>query len=129
MASSARLANVTKAKNTLILLANAKPKAAKKILANAKNHVIRAISEIALNCLNGVLPLTPAQKRKLRRYKKTMRDLNAPQTKLAAKRKIVQRGGFVSALLGVGVPLLIKGISSLVGIIKRKRAARKGRRK
>ena len=122
MASSARLANVTKAKNTLILLANAKPKA-------AKNHVIRAISEIALNCLNGVLPLTPAQKRKLKRFKKPMRDLNAPQTKLAAKRKIVQRGGFVSALLGVGVPLLIKGISSLVGIIKKKRAARKGRRK
>ena len=124
-----RLANITKAKKTLILLANSKPNAVKQILKNANSHVIRAISEIALNCLNGVVSLTPAQKRKLKRYKKTMRDLSAPQTKLLAKRKIIQRGGFVSALLGVGVPLLIKGISSLVGIIKKTRAARKGRKK
>ena len=53
-----RLANITKAKKTLILLANSKPNAVKQILKNANIHVIRAISEIALNCLNGVVSLT-----------------------------------------------------------------------
>lgn len=123
------LSNINKAKKTLILLANSKPKAVRKILKNASSQLIKAISEIALNCLNGVVRLTPKQKAQLRRFKKPMRDLNAPQTRLVAKRKIIQRGGFLGTLLGVGLPLLIKGITSIAGAIKRKKRSKKGGKK
>ena len=126
--ASARLANINKAKKTLILLANSKPDVVRKILKKASTGLVKAISEIALNCLNGVVRLTPAQKAKLRRFKKPMRDLNAPQTRLLAKRKIIQRGGFIGTLLGIGVPLLIKGVTSLVAAIKKKKRKKRGRK-
>ena len=121
-----RLANITKVKKTLVLLANSKPSVVKKILSNANKHIIKAISEICLNMLNGCVHLSTSQKSKLKPFKKTMRDLSAPSTNLLAKRKIVQRGGFISTLLGVGLPLLIKGITSLVGVIRKKKRQRKG---
>ena len=124
-----RLGNINKVKKTLVLLANSKPSVVKKILKNANSHLIKAISEIALNMLNGVVHLTPSQKSKLKRFKRPMRDLTSPQTKLVAKRKIIQRGGFISTLLGVGLPLLIKGITSLVGVIRKKKRAKRGSKK
>ena len=121
-----RLGNINKVKKTLILLANSKPSVVKKILKNANSHLIKAISEIALNMLNGVVHLTPSQKSKLKRFKRPMRDLTSPQTKLVAKRKLIQKGGFISTLLGLGLPLLIKGITSLVGVIRKKKRAKRG---
>ena len=58
-----------------------------------------------------------------------MRDLTSPQTKLVAKRKLIQKGGFISTLLGLGLPLLIKGITSLVGVIRKKKRAKRGSKK
>ena len=55
--------SVNKAKKTLLLLAKSKPAAAKKIIQNANSNVLKAISEICLNMLNGVVPLTPKQKK------------------------------------------------------------------
>ena len=124
-----RLGNINKVKKTLILLANSKPSVVKKILKNANSHLIKAISEIALNMLNGVVHLTPSQKSKLKRFKRPMRDLTSPQTKLVAKRKLIQKGGFISTLLGLGLPLLIKGITSLVGVIRKKKRAKRGSKK
>ena len=124
-----RLGNINKVKKTLVLLANSKPSVVKKILKNANSHLIKAISEIALNMLNGVVHLTPSQKSKLKRFKRPMRDLTSPQTKLVAKRKLIQKGGFISTLLGVGLPLLIKGITSLVGVIRKKKRAKRGSKK
>ena len=112
--------NVDKAKDTLILLANSHPTAAKKILKNANNTVIKAIAELALNCLNGVLPLNSAAKKKMQRYKSGMRKI-ASKSSIADKRRVIQRGGFLSALLGTVLPLAIKGIVALVGHFKRKK--------
>ena len=58
----AAMANINKVKKTLLLLTKSKPGAAKKILKNANRDLIKAISEIALNMLNGVVPLTSGQK-------------------------------------------------------------------
>lgn len=128
--ASTQLANIDKVKKTLVLLVNSKPNVVKKILKNADRRLIKALSEVALNVLNGAVRLTPLQKSKLKRFKKPMRDLTAaPESKLSAKRKIIQRGGFVSTLLGFALPAIIKGISSLVGVIRKKRRAKGGRRK
>ena len=118
--------NIDKAKNTLILLANSHPTAAKKILKSANNTVIKAIAELALNCLNGVIPLSSAAKKKMRRHKSSMRDV-AGKSNIAAKRRVIQRGGFLGALLGTALPLAIKGISALVGHIKRARNKKRAR--
>ena len=123
----AAMTNINKVKKTLLLLTKSKPGAAKKILKNANRDLIKAISEIALNMLNGVVPLTSAQKEKMHRHRNSMRQITG-QLKLGAKRKIIQRGGFIGSLLGVGLPLLIKGVSSLISHIKRKKSIQKARK-
>ena len=124
----AAMTNINKVKKTLLLLSKSKPGAAKKILKNANRDLIKAISEIALNMLNGVVPLTlDKKKQQMHRHKNSMR-LITRRLNLGAKRKIVQRGGFIGSLLGIGLPLLIKGVSSLISHIKRKKSIQKARK-
>ena len=57
------------------------------------------ISECANNVLKGNVPLTDRQKTKLRRSRKDLKALSAKKTALRKKRHILQRGGFLTALL------------------------------
>ena len=75
--------------------------------------------------LNGVLTLNDAQKKRMKRHKNSMRRLAEVNSTLSAKKKIIQKGGFLSTLLSVGLPLIIKGVTSLVGICKKRQAAKK----
>ena len=120
--------NIAKAKPTLLLLAKSRPAAAKKILKSASSTVIRAIAELALNCLNGVIPLSSCAKNKMKKYKSNMRHI-AGKSNLSSKRRVIQRGGFLGALLGAALPLVIKGVSSLVGRIKRSKNKKRARPK
>ena len=56
-----------------------------------------------------------------------MRKLAKKNTSLTARRKLMQRGGFIGSVLGIGLPLLVKGISALVSHIRNKKA-KKSRR-
>lgn len=117
-------ASVDKAKNTLILLANSTPAAAKKIIENANRDVIKAISELSLNTLNGVVKLTPSQKLKLKRYKTVMRKISQKRIKIGDRKKLLQRGrGLVPILLRYALPLVLKGVASKVfgSLIRRRR--------
>ena len=80
--------SVEKAKTTLMLLANATPNAAKKIIESANRDVIKAISEISLNTLNGVLKLTPSQRLKLKRYKNVMRKISKKKSRWPTAEKL-----------------------------------------
>ena len=115
--------SVEKAKTTLMLLANATPNAAKKIIESANRDVIKAISEISLNTLNGVLKLTPSQRLKLKRYKNVMRKISQKKIKMADRRKIIQRGrSLLPLLLRFALPLVIKPLASKVlGSLTKKR--------
>ena len=106
--------SVERAKTTLILLANSTPSAAKKIIKNANSTVLKAISELSLNMLNGVVKLTPARKRRLKKYKNIMQKISEKKVKIADRRKLIQRGGFVSELLRALCPRVMKGMSALV---------------
>jgi len=57
------------------------------------------ISECAKNVLKGNVPLTDRQKTKLRRSRKDLRALSVKKTALRNKRRILQKGGFLTALL------------------------------
>ena len=77
------------------------------LLKNADSKVVKTICECALNVINGNVPLTPNQKRKLSPHKKTLRSLAAPNKSNAArKRLLIQRGGFVGLLLKTILPVI-----------------------
>lgn len=75
-----------------------------------------------LNVLKGRLPLSESQKKKLKKYKKTLLALSTRTCSRAKKhRHITQEGGFLLPLLGpvlgaIGGPI----ISAIAGLIKPK---------
>lgn len=94
----------------LQMLATAKPKMAKAIIENADKALVHCLCECAFNVLKGNVPLTKAQKGKLQRYKQQLRDL--VYKKRANKKKILQRGGFLPALLA---PIAASVIGPVLG--------------
>jgi len=54
----------------------------------------------------GNVPLTNAQMSKLRPRREDLRALSVKKTSLANKRKIIQKGGFLSALLAPAFSVL-----------------------
>jgi hypothetical protein len=91
----------------LRVLQKSSPKVRNKL---AKEHCsydfIKCICECAKNVLVGNVPLTPEHKRQLKRHKHSLRKLTLKKTSMKTKKKIVQSGGFLGALLGPIVKVL-----------------------
>ena len=81
----------------LQLLTKADGKLTKAITSNAKPDLVSSLCECAQNVLKGNI-LKSAQKTKLRRYRKQLRNL-VKRTSLKKKTKLLQTSGFVSSLL------------------------------
>ena len=88
-------------KNALMLslLAKSKPKMCKAIIQAADHELITCLCECAQNILNGNVPLCKCHLKHLQRYQKDVRHLVKKRTSKHRKKKILQRGGFLSALL------------------------------
>lgn len=85
----------------------------KALLQTADSKLIRHICECALNVLIGNVPLQKSHKSRLRRHAKTLRKLAEPCVSLSKKKKIiVQRGGFLPALLAPIIGTLLASIIS-----------------
>ena len=69
------------------------------IIRKYDNDLICSLSECCHNVLKGNVPLTSTQKVKLRRHKNNLRKLSTKKTSIKAKKKILQRGGFLGALI------------------------------
>ena len=67
---------------------------------------IKCICECAKNVLAGNVALSPEHKRRLKRHKLSLRKLALKKTPLKTKKKLVQSGGFLGALLGPIVKVL-----------------------
>ena len=88
-------------------LYKAKPKAVKKILKDkCDKELIVCLSECCKNILKSTVKLTPGQKNKLSRHKQSLRKLVLKKTSLKTKKRIIQKGGFLGALLGPIVSIL-----------------------
>ena len=100
-------------KALLRLLLKSKPNARKAILQNADPDLIKSICECSYNVLEGNVPLNNKEKNKLKKYKNTLRYLvkKGPSLKQRKKRIIVQKGGFLTALLA---PILGGILSTLI---------------
>ena len=69
------------------------------IIRKCENDLNFSLSECCHNVLKGNVPLTPVQKVKLRRHKHNLRKLSTKKTSIKARKKILQRGGFLDALI------------------------------
>ena len=100
---------VKREQEMLRFLVRAKPPAVKAIVKNASPHLIQTLCECCHNVLKGNVPLTPAQKRRLRRHKTSIRELTKKKLSLKKRKQILQQGGFIGALLGPVISVL-KGV-------------------
>jgi len=78
----------------------------KSFIKTADKSLVNSICECCINILNGCIPLSSYQKAKLKRNKLNLRHLALKKTALGKKRKILQRGGFLSAILSAAIPVV-----------------------
>ena len=83
----------------LKLLYQAKPKVRAALIQDASPELLTCLAECSLNILKGNVPLTRTQKEKLRRQRHKLRLLANKHVSQTNKKKVVQKGGFLSALL------------------------------
>lgn len=74
--------------------------------SNLSKGLIHCICECAQNLLRGKVPLNSRQKAALNRRKKSLRELVKRKVTLTRKKKIIQNGGFLGALLGPIISIL-----------------------
>jgi hypothetical protein len=65
-----------------------------------KKEFVHCVCECAKNLLKGKVPLSPSQKRSLRKKRNSLHRLAQRRVSLREKKKIIQKGGFLGALLG-----------------------------
>jgi len=99
----------------LKLLKKAKPNQRKHILDCADNGLIYCICECIDNVLRGNVKLSPTKKRELGKHKTILRKIVDRKTDIGVKRDLlVQKGGFLPALLGPVLGIAASLISQLV---------------
>jgi len=90
-------------------------KTRRNLIHQAKNCVIDAISEIALNCLKGNIPLNKCDFKKLSKYQTILRILSKPSLISKRNQLIQQRGGFLQLLIPPALSLVASIVGDLIG--------------
>ena len=90
----------------IIMLRDSPPKMRRLILDKYGREFVRSICECTQNVLNGNVPITGNQKRRLSRFKWNLRELADRSVSDNEKTKILQKGGFLGCLLTPVVSLL-----------------------
>ena len=83
----------------LRLLCHSKPSVIKAVMKGASPDLLDSLSECSLNILKGNVRLTSAQKKRLTRHKQGLRALAKKGTGLKRRKQLLQKGGFLPALL------------------------------
>ena len=100
--------------STRKLLHGAKPSIQKAVLKKSKDDLVKCFCDISFNVLKGTAPISKQHKKRLSRHKSSLRKLIDRKLSLKKKRKVIQSGGFLSALLAAAIPIL----GSLIGLAK-----------
>ena len=101
--------------DVLRVLNKATPKLRKAILSNSNRELLLALCEVIANVLSGSVQLKPKHKKSLRRHCGVLRKIADKSTPLKAKKKlIVQKGGFLPAVLGPALGVLATIIGELI---------------
>ena len=104
--------SINKRKSDLLYICCQNPKFRKELLRHADNELVKCICQSATKVLDGSLPISSAEKRKLKKYKRTLRKLRGSKKSLSSKKKIIVQtgGGF---LLGL-IPAVVGALASLI---------------
>lgn len=100
-------------KALLEVLKSAKPKLCKAILEQSDKSLIFAVCEICDNLLAGNIPLTTAQKTKLKKYRAHFRRLAQRGEGWQVKKKYLTQKG------GAFLPLLLSAVASVLPMLFR----------
>lgn len=102
-------------KHMLYVLKNAEPKLRTALIKNCSDDVIKALTEIAINIVEGVHKISPNSKKNLEQYKLELRKLTSPTPNLTRKRKVLLQKG------GAFIPILLSTVlSGLIGQLLQK---------
>ena len=96
----------------LSYLSSIPPRRQKILIKGADRPLLESLSEICMNLLHHRLQLSKAQIDKLRPFERQTYQLSQRSHSLARKKRIVQKGGMLTALLSAVLPALI---SSVIG--------------
>ena len=92
-----------------------------KLLEIFPAEIVKLLSECALNILKGTVVLKKDQKKKLRRYRQKLHTLVDKQVPQEKKKKVIQSGGFLPAILGTILgPLITPLVTPLVQELAKK---------
>ena len=81
-------------------------RARREYVRKCDKEFIDCVSECAKNVIKGNVPLTDRQKATLRPKRKDVKALSLKKTSLRKKRRILQKGGFLTALLSPVLSIL-----------------------
>lgn len=99
---------------TLDYLSSCDKNVGKSIISSSKSDLICCFSEICHNLLKGNIPLSQSEKSKLSKYKSQIRSVAGKKASIKSKKQLIQKGGFLTTLLGSLVSSLlgplVKGI-------------------
>lgn len=95
-------------KDVLNIMSKAKSGTNRDIINQASPDLINCFSEICMNTLKGRVNMSKKQLQKLRRYKKQVRDLASKSKPIKNKKKSLQKGGFIAALLAPLIGSILK---------------------
>lgn len=86
---------------TLHFLTTTDGKTAKSVIRSANPEVLNCFSEVCHNILEDRIHLVPKKRAKLAKYRATIRALAKKSTTQQTKRQLIQKGGFLSAILPI----------------------------
>jgi hypothetical protein len=90
---------------------------------NLQGSFIDCLCECVKRLLKGRVPLKQKQLKSLRQYKRLLRKVASKKTSQGERRRILQTGGFVGAVL----PALLGGLSSILGPVVGRLVSRNGK--
>ena len=74
---------------------------------------MKCICHGARKVLDGTLPITGEEKKKMKKYKKTLRALGEPKKSLSSKKKVIVQTGGGGFLLSL-IPAVVGALASLI---------------
>jgi len=85
-------------------------RAKRQFVKNCDKEFVSCVSECAKNIIKGNVPLTSGQMNRLRRERNNIRSLALKKTSVKKKKRILQKGGLLGAIL----PPIISVLGSLL---------------
>lgn len=104
--------NLRKYAHHLKVMSKASPTMCKAMIKAGDMGLVKCLCECALNILKGNVAVGSTQKSKLARHKKDLRRLANKSVSLVKKKRTLQKGGFIGAIISALAPAVLSSLFS-----------------